>query len=176
MTTQSTDLSWREGDVYFWRYRYESQEFGDFTTKYWCCARMAIIVDGILHDIYWMYINGHKLSDHGTHGRYWMPIEAKDRLILLYKGNLDQFDAIADYNEPLYAEADILDLRHANSSQKQIYLRKGAMRSKGRMLEHCRYLREKAESALRSAQHNVQRYAEIEAEIEAGADLNKIYL
>lgn len=173
MTTQSTELNWRDGDVYFWRYRKEPE---DHTLGYWCCARKAIIVDGILHDIYWMYINGHKLSDHGAHGRYWMPIEAKDRLILLYKGNLDDFDAIPDYNEPLYAEADILDLRHANSSQKQIYLRKGATRSKERMLEHCRYLREKAETAARHAKYNIENFAEIEAKIEAGEDLKEIYL
>jgi hypothetical protein len=95
-------------------------------------------------------------------------------LDLEYKGNLDEFDAIADYNEPLYDEADILDLHP--SSPKQIFLRKGAVRSKDRMLERCRYLREKAESALRSAQRDVDRYAETGAKIEAGADLMEIYL
>jgi hypothetical protein len=172
MTEQSITLSWRDGDVYFWRYRKEPE---DFTLGYWCCARKAIVRRERLVDLYWLHIHDHNVSSSGE-GRSWTLEETKKRLILEYKGNLDQFDVISDYLEPLYDVADILNLRHASSSQKQIYLRKGAVRSKERMLEHCRYLREKAESALRSAQRDIERYAEIEAKIDAGADLKEIYL
>jgi hypothetical protein len=168
MTAQPTELSWRDGDIYFWRYREEPLR--GYTLR--CCARKAIVCDAILIDIYSAYIVDHKVSVY--RGRRWSRTIAASLLDLEYKGNLDEFDAIADYNEPLYDEADILDLHP--SSPKQIFLRKGAVRSKDRMLERCRYLREKAESALRSAQRDVDRYAETGAKIEAGADLMEIYL
>jgi hypothetical protein len=173
MNDQPTELSWRDGDVYFWRYR---DEKGDQSSIYWCCARKAVICRGILRDIYLVYINGHEVSDHGTNGEYWMPIEAENRLILDYKGNLDQFDVIPDYNKHLYSEDDILDLRHANSSQKQIYLRKGAVRSRDRMLERCRYLMDKAQEELRWQQLRIDNYSEIYDKIIAGEPLDGINL
>lgn len=174
MTEQSTTaLSWRDGDVYFWRYRKEGSAL---SFQYHCRAQKAIIASGMLADIYWAYIDGHHFNISNIGGS-WTSLEQANRNILLeYKGNLDEFDVIPDHDAPLYDAADILDLRHANSSQKQIYLRKGAVRSRARMLEQCRYLRKKAESAMRSAEHNVAYYAEIEAKIEASVDLKEIYL
>lgn len=162
---------WRVNDVFLWRYQDAS---GDQTLKYWCCARKAIVRGGVLGDIYWAYIDGHKVSFNGD-GRWWTPGEAKDRLTLEFKGNLDQFDVIADYNRSMYDDADILDLRHANSSQKQVYLRKGARRSQAAMLAHVNYKIEKAESEIRSANWQIERLSKEKAKIEAG-ELEGVWL
>jgi hypothetical protein len=162
---------WREGDVFLWRYR---DDRGDQTLKYWCRARKAIVRGGVLMDIYWAYIEGHKVNFHGE-GGVWTRGQAENRLVLEYRGNLDEFEAIADYNEAMYDNADILDLRHANSSQKQVYLRKGARRSQAAMLAEVTYKIEKAESQIRHANWQIERLSKEKAKIEAG-ELEGVWL
>ena len=162
---------WRDGDVFFWRFQ---DELGDQTLKYWCQARKAVVRAGVLYDIYWAYIDGHKISFH-SEGGVWSPGQAENHLTLEFKGNLDEFDAIADYNQPMYDDADILDLRHANSSQKQVYLRKGAGRSQAAMLAEVNYKIEKAESEISSANWQLERLSKEKAKIEAG-ELEGVWL
>jgi hypothetical protein len=159
-----TKTDWREGDVFFWRYQNET---GDYTQKYWCCARKAIVRGDFLGDIYWSYIDGHTVSFHSG-SRWWSRADAEKLLTLDFKGNLDEFDVIADYDRSMYDDADILDLRHSNSSKKQVYLRKGAKRSQAAMLAEVNYKIEKAESEIRSANWQLERLSKEKAKIEAG--------
>jgi hypothetical protein len=162
---------WREGDVFFWRYRNDS---GDQTLKYWCRARKAIVRDGVLFDIYLAYIDGHKVNFH-SEGGVWRHGQAESHLVLEFKGNLDEFDVTADYNRSMYDDADILDLRHANSSQKQVYLRKGARRSQAAMLAEVNSKIEKLESEIRHANWQLERLSKEKVRIEAG-ELEGIWL
>lgn len=167
-----SETEWRDGDVFSWRYREEPK---DWTGAYWCCTRIAIAVsDSVIRDIFWAHIDGHSVRFHGGF-RWWERDEARDRLVLEFKGNLDEFDAIADFNLPMYNSADILDLRHSNSSQKQVYLRKGAKRSQATMLIEVNYRLEKAEGEIRSAQWQIERLSKEKAKIEAG-ELDGVYL
>lgn len=162
---------WREGDVFFWRYQ---KDIGNYTEQYWCCARKAIVQGGLLGDIYWSYIDGHTVSFHGDRP-LWTPDKAEKYLTLEFKGNLDEFDVIADYARSMYDDADILDLRHANSSQTQVYLRKGARRSRSAMLVEVNSKIEKAESDIRSANWQIERLSTAKAKIEAG-ELEGVWL
>lgn len=168
----TANSDWREGDVFFWRYR---DELGNQSERYWCCARKAIVrSSGVLADIYWSYIDGHTVGSRGS-GRWWPRDYAEKNLTLEFKGNLDDFDVIADYARSMYDDADILDLRHANSSQKQVYLRKGARRSRSAMLVEVNSKIEKAESEIRSANWQIERLSTAKAKIEAG-ELEGVWL
>lgn len=162
---------WRDGDVFFWRYKDGKENpYG-----YYCRAQKAIVRDGYLYDIFWAYINGPKFIFSGTTGGIWTRVQADRNLILEFRGNLDEFDHTADDNRRLYDDADVLDLRHSNSSQRQIYVRKDAKRSQAAMLEHFNYEIKKAEDDIKSAQWRLERLGADKAKIEAG-ELNEVYL
>lgn len=165
-----SEIEWRNGDIFFWRYKTEA----DTNLQYWCCSRQAIVVMGWLQDTYWAFINNHTVNFPNT-GRVWNRAQADRLLSLEFKGNLDEFDVIAEYNSSMYDVADILDLRHANSSQKQVYLRKGAQRNQSAMLVEVDYKIEKAESDIRHAKYQVERLLKEKAKIEAG-ELEGVWL
>jgi hypothetical protein len=153
---------WRDGDVFFWRYKNENEGF-----RYHCLARKAIVRSGKLLDIYWAYLDGRTVKFHDL-GGCWSPEQADHHLILKFNGNLNEFDAIPDYNECMYDEADILDLRHINSSQKQVYLRKGARRNRVAMLAEVDSRIAKAEAEIRNVNWKLEQLNKEKEKIESG--------
>jgi hypothetical protein len=152
----------KNGDYYRWSYK-EMPYPTDWTLSYWCKSRLAVVVDGSLYDTYW----------HDTAGRAWVD---PDRVELEFIGNVHEF-VESKYGEYLYYDrADILDTRHANDTNGKIYIRKGAERSREVMLEYAREKLERADSALRSAMYDLERWNLKVAEIEAAEDLKEVWL
>lgn len=113
----------KEGDIYRWSYR----ELGDDRAwgRYHCCSRIAIVRSGLLRDTYWSC---------GSEGRTFGPDDL-DRLDLTFIANMNDLVRAREYEADYYDEADIVDLNHSNSTRGNFYLRKGARRSRAKMLE-----------------------------------------
>ena len=126
--------NWKDGDVFRWRYKKPETRFGE---PYWCKACRAIVHQGRLKDIFWSYIDQREFKPDNSHGANWDQAEAEKELNLEYLGNLNDYDPIHGSKEPLYEPADIIDLRHSNSSHKHIYSRKGAKLSQRAMMIFC---------------------------------------
>lgn len=133
-----TTISLKEGDIYRWHYRAP----GDNGTwgRYHCCSQIGIVRKGRLYDTYWM-IGTSPSGDARTFGP-----ERLHELDLTYLGNLADLDEAKPYQADYYDDADIVDIRHANSSYGNFYLRKGAKRSAQKMLESAKQKLEKARS------------------------------
>lgn len=153
-------LTLREGDVFRWLYR----EPGDDRAygRYHCCSRIGIVRNGRLRDTYWM-IGDSFHSD----GRSFGPDRLSD-LVLTRLGNLDDLVKAPEYHEEYYADSDIVNLNHANSTRGNFYIRKGAVRSTAKMLEATRRKLEKALSDERRAAERATELRSLIADIEAG--------
>lgn len=159
-----TELSWRDQDVYFWRYKKSSE-----SVSYHCTCGMAIVRGEYLMDIYWG-------MNPGADGRRWTKETAIAYLELEYKGNLDDYEQIAAYKTIYYKSDDILNLSHSNSSGSQVFLRKGAQRDRDTILAAIRYQREEAESKIDSAISRLKTLREVEQQILDGEPLEDIWL
>ncbi len=147
----------REGDVYRWHYR-EPGDNGQYG-RYHCCSNIAVVnKHGRLCDTFWSC---------GNDGRSF-GIDDLPRLELTFLANMADLDRHPEWQADYYDDADIVNLNHSNSSRDNFYLRKGAKRSRAKMLETARYRLEKAESAKRSAEWDIARYTKAIADIEAG--------
>jgi hypothetical protein len=170
-------LSIKDGDVFHWSYLREVKH-GDYS--YWCKSQIAIAKDGLLVDTY---------CDSSAH---WSYEDAPKKLDLTFLGNLADLVNVPEYNREYYADSDIVNLNHANSSRGNFYIRRGAQRSKEKMLETAHYKMEKAQKELaleytarfgkthkvdlRSAQQAIERFVATIKKIEEASDLAEIYL
>jgi hypothetical protein len=147
----------KEGDIYRWNYREpgDDRNYG----RYHCCSRIAIAdARGRLRDTYW---------SSGSDGRVFVEADLP-KLDLTYLGNLSDLEKAPEWQADYYDDADIVNLNHSNSSRDNFYLRKGAQRSRAKMLERARYKLEQSESAERSAAWASERLRSAIAKIEAG--------
>jgi len=146
----------REGDVYRWSYR----ESGDDRAwgRYHCCSCIAIVHHGRLRDTYWQI--GNSFSE----GKSFGP-EDLGRLNLTRIANMDDLKKAQEYEADYYDDADIVNLNHANSTRGNFYLRKGALRSKIKMLEVARRNLELSQENERSAARLSKELAEAIARI-----------
>jgi hypothetical protein len=168
MTDIMTALTIADGDVFRWHYRDEKDGDRREWGRYHCKSRIAIAKNGCLRDTFW-FGGG---SDNAT----WTYSEAQQKLVLERLGNLFDLEKRPEYEAMYYADADIVDLNHANSSRGNFYIRKGAERSREKM---CATLLERIaakEREIRFAQDRLDRAREQLAAIERGDDLNAIYL
>lgn len=150
-----TAIVLREGDVYRWSY----VEDGDDRPwgRYHCKSQIGIVSDGRLRDTYW-----HSGSDI-TFGS-----DDLSRIKLTFLGNLNDLEKCDESNRDYYDDADIVNLNHPNSTKGNFYIRKGAQRSATKMMETAKYLLEKAESDMRSAERSRDRALASIAKIESG--------
>jgi hypothetical protein len=157
MTDVIEDL--REGDIYRWSYRDPNVDLRQYGT-YHCCSRIAVVKNGRLRDTYWGLSAG---SDGRSFG-----VDDLPKLELTFVANFSDLEPAKEYQGDYYADEDIVNLNHANSSGGNFYLRKGAKRSKAKMLEAARYHLERAEATERSAASRAKGLREAIARIEAG--------
>lgn len=157
----------KKNDIFRWSYKEsyikEMSRYGDL---YWCKAQIAVFDGKWLHDIYWgMYHD----SDSA-----WTEDEAMDRLELQYLGNFDELEGLRD-NRWFYDEKDIVDLTHPNSYGKQVYKRKGATRSRERMIEYFLLEKKTVEQDIKSLQYKEGIINTTLKNLEDGEDLSCIY-
>ena len=151
-----------EGDVFRWSYSdpdTDQRAYG----SYHCCSRIAIVRKGLLRDTYWMI--GDSFASDGTRT---FRIEDLHKLELTRLGNMADLERVPEYQANYYADADIVDLNHANLTRGNFYLRKGAIRNQAKMLETAKYKLEQSELTERSAAMKSERLREAIAKIEAG--------
>lgn len=146
----------RDGDIFSWRYkpaRLETlKKYGD---PYWCKSMIAVCYKGIPFDTYW----GDGADGRAIH---------EDDVDLVLLGNLNDCTKIQAYDLPYYDSADVIDMRHPNSSSAPIYLKNGAKRSRDAMLEYATYKAERAQSDLQSAVSAIERWNAVIKQIESG--------
>ena len=110
-------------DVFRWYYKETLDKF----EPYHCKARIAIFNGEVLYDIFW---------GKQPHNNHWFNSEDIDNLIELeYLGNLLDFEPARKSDRAMYNDVDFLDLNHSNNSRGNYYLRKGAVKSKEKMVK-----------------------------------------
>lgn len=146
-----------DGYIYFWRYTEERDAAirKHRHDPYWCKSRIAIVRNGLLIDTYW----SDQTSDRAI---------GPDEVDADFKGNEATLRKINHWETDYYEPDDIIDTRHANHSGAPVYVKSDAARSKARILEHLAYKRERAESAIRSANWDIERIDKTIADVTAG--------
>ena len=154
------------GDIFRWRYR--SEKLSADYLSYWATSQIAVAVEGdILRDTYWIGNDG---------GRSWTFAESTGRLILTRLANFADLEKISESEAEYYDEADIVNINHGNIPKGNCYKRKGTERSRKVMLDKLDYKVEKAKSAIRSHQRDIERWGETRTQIENVPDLKGIWI
>lgn len=118
-------VSWKDGDVYLWSFNdQEYEKRKDHHDMYWCCSRIGIVANEFLVDTYW----GSSLN------KMFTIDDVNEKLVVAYKGNLNDYTPCRKEDQAMYNDEDILNLSHPNSSN-QYYLRIGALKSKEKMVK-----------------------------------------
>lgn len=151
----------KDGDIFRWSYR----EPVDYN-RYHCCSRIAVATRGRLLDTFW--------SGSYDGARSFGPDDFP-RLDLTYLGNFADLEKTPEWEADYYADADIVNLNHSNSTRDNFYIRKGAKRSAAKMLEVARRKLEESESKKRMAESAIERLHETIAKIETG-EIEGVYL
>ena len=163
----------KDGDIFRWHYKDEPAGDRRQFSRYHCKSQIAVARNGKLTDTYWCY-SLEKAG--GSDCAQWSFDSATKELDLTRLGNLSELDKSPDYFSMFYAEADCVNVNHPNSPRGNFYVRKGAARSKERMLEVLAERIAESEREIGYRQSNIARDREYQAAIERGDDLEKIYL
>lgn len=141
----------RDGDIYFWSWKDASERF----MPYHCCARIAVVKNGILRDTYLT----------GTSDNRIITADVAD---LTYKGNIEDMRSIHWGEVDFYRSEDVVDMRHPNDSRAPIYVKKDATRDAAGMIEALRYQIERELSKIRSSEHRITELEGALAKVAAG--------
>lgn len=167
MTAALTHFAIKDGDIFRWCYKDEKPEHRGAWGRYHCKSQIAVAKDGVLSDTYW----------HSSHqGACWSYDEAERDLELTFVANFANLEKQPEYMAMYYEAADCVNLNHANSPRDNFYIRKGAKRSKSKMLDTLADQIAKAEQEIEFARSRLDRYQQTLADIYGGKDLNKVYL
>lgn len=158
-----------DGDIFRWRYKDEKPEHLRDYGRYHCKSRIAIAKGGLLIDTYWSMLST-------SNSAYWPYADAARELELERLGNFANLEKRPEYHKYYYADADVVDLSHANSSKDNLYVRKGAARCRAKMRAVMLENIATTERDLAYAQHKLERQRKTLAEVESAADLDEVYL
>jgi len=137
------------------------------STAYWCMSQKAVFTNGKLRDCYWGYASEHEKA--------WTEKEAREKLILEFKGNLNDLEPIRD-NKEYYNPKDIVDMTHANRTKATIYKKKGAKRSREAMLDIAKHALSKRKREFERAQRDYEELNKTISDIECGCDIENLYM
>lgn len=168
MSDTTTAPGIKDGDIFRWRYKNEKPEHRREWGRYHCRSQIAVAKDGWLADTFW----GSR-SD-GT--AMWPCDEAREILVLEKLGNLSEVEKRPEYEAMYYDDADIVDINHSNSSRGNFYVRKGADRSRHKMIQIAAEKAAAAERERDSALSKIERYKQALADLAAGKPLEEVYL
>lgn len=149
-----TNPELKDGDIFSWVYTDErlanhAKFWGERSSYlYHCKSRIATFKDGILRDTYWG----------SSHDGSLNPSE----VILTWRGNINNMTVIPAYESEFYKPEDVVDMRHANSSNDLVFRKPGTSRD----LEAMRaYYARKIEDAKREASWAISRQEECRASL-----------
>lgn len=151
----------KDGDIYQWAFKEPSDHM-----PYHCCARIAIFRDSRLTDTYW----------HSGGNRNWDEEMAAKLLTLTFLANEADLEVGPIDAHEYYAPEDIVDLRHPNSSSRELLkIRKGAQKQPEIMLETIQRIRGRAEYNIARSKELIVELASLESQVRDGI-LDGIYL
>ena len=144
----------REGDIF--RFSYSDESRAKKFEPYHCFDGQLLAVkegDGIvLLDTYWLY----QFQPSGD-GRRFTEATAKEQGALTFVCNLAEVDKVHSESETQYFDAaDVFDLSSQHRCYPYFAVRKGAERSKEKMLSVLQEKMHKERSAIDSAAYNIQ--------------------
>lgn len=158
-------------DVFRWSFTEEeyARRRKNSSDPYWCCSNIGIIRKDefgyYLEDTYWGSCSNKSYNLEDFDGK----------INLAFLGNLDDFEVCRKTDQAMYADVDILDLTHANGGG--VYLRKGAVKSKDKMIavikRNAYKLKQDVEYAQRSLQWELDRLKNID-ELNYASALDKV--
>lgn len=141
----------RENDICHWSWKEGMRPIVG------CYSHVAVVRDGKLFDTYW----------HGWETGSSSIVEL-DRVELTALGNIDDCTEIKAWDADYYAPTDIIDMRHANTSNAPIYLKNGSMRSQEWMLQRVEQRFNDAQRKKESAERDISRLQDVLKKIRAG--------
>lgn len=155
----------KPGDVFLFHY-HPSKEHG-WDSRTHCFEGMLVVKEErtgiVLCDTYW--------QNDGTNGRQFTPDRAMAEGVLRHYFNLNDVDSITEWKREYYDDHEIFCLHNQHScspSCRNYYVRKGAAKSKEKMMHVVAEKIEEANCKARSAARDIERYTEIKAKIESG--------
>ena len=115
----------KDQDVYIWSYKSTEGMF----EPYHCKSRIGIFSESnnALRDTFW--------GNLGNNGKWFSLEECKDLIDLKYLGNLNDYTPARETDQAMYDDKDFLNLNHSNRSKGNCYVRKGAVKSKEKMVK-----------------------------------------
>lgn len=146
----------RDGDVFRWEWIDPPEH-----APYWCKSQIAVVRGGELFDTYWEASSPTRIL--------------KDRVKLTLLGNLYEMTQITRGDEQYYDPADVVDMRHANSSRASIYIQPGAVRSAAKIVDRIRRKIEEAQNTKRHAELTIERLTETLAQVQKGENLDSVW-
>jgi hypothetical protein len=164
----------KDGDIFRWSYKDEQPEHRREWGRYHCKSCIAVAKAGMLHDTYWHY-SPEKVGG-GMDGARWTYDEAVDRIHLEPVGNLAELEKKEEWHAAYYDDADCVNLNHSNSSRNNFYIRKGAQRSREKMLAVLAERIRQSESEISFRESRLERDRQLQADLESGRDLADVYL
>lgn len=156
-----------DGDIFRWRYKDEKPEQLGAYGRYHCKSQIAIATGGgWLEDTFW----------HGGSDVCWTYADAERDLELTRLGNLNELEKRPEYEAAYYADEDCVDLNHSNSSRGNFYVRKGAIRSREKMIRIAEERWAEAEREAKFASERAERYRLMVGDLVGGKSLDEVYL
>jgi hypothetical protein len=160
-------IKFKLNDVYSFSYNEEFRKnhSGDL---YWCFDGQLVVKrkagdELYLEDTYWISEN-----------RKFTLKEAQEKGNLTFKCNLDEVEELNEHNLCYYDDNDIIDLSYQHHCYTRYVLRKGATRSKEKMLSIAKEKIDNAQHKIEYAKGEIKRINETIEKINNG-DLN-VYL
>jgi hypothetical protein len=172
-------LQIKENDVYTWRYTKEHVEKLRFMSDlYHCKERLAVVKkgnDGVLtfYDTFWGV---------GRTDNYWFSLEDVGvKYEIEYYCNLDEIEKQPQHKEikKYYKDEDIFMLHDQHACVQSCvyyYLKKGAEKSKDKMLNIVKNQIKEIENKIEWSKGDLKRANETLQKLEAAKDLDQFYL
>lgn len=160
---------WSYTDVYISKIQYN-------TDIYWCQSRICIAREKKLYNL---QTDKYDLKEIILEDTYWSTDKAYFRLKdigesidIEYLGNLDELEELKD-EERFYS--NLVDLRHSNSSSRNIYIKKGQKRDITKVREAMEYQIGELQREIESKEWRLKRAKEQLANLNEET-VNKVYL
>ena len=119
-------LNLKLGNYYRWSYK--ELPNSSYEQSYWCKSRIATVKESsaglYLADTFW-----------SISGSDYVLTAALDNIELEFLGNINDYERISENYVKYYDQSDILNLNHPNNTKGNIYVRKGANKSKSHLLD-----------------------------------------
>ena len=158
----------KENDIYKWSWKDEhllSKNYGD---AYWCCARLAKVINGDLMDLFWSMGESSQSKRLDT-----------NKVNLVYLGNLDDYQEVRTTDEfKYYNKEDTLNISHANYSDywgRCFFIKKDAVKSKDKIKQELVKRLEDLEYQSRNIQRDIAIANEKLAKLDDCEDLNNFW-